>query len=202
MLMETRRSFITPEDYIKRERNAETKSEYIHGKIYAVSGASRWHNRITVNVVALLYSQLRNGPWEGFAHDMRVRAGSKNVYAYPDVVVACSEARFEDRQLDTLLDPTLLVEVLSDSTEKYDRGRKFAYYQQIESLREYVLISQDTTRIECFTRLEDRRWMLTIAGTLESVMPLESIGCALPLAEVYARIQFEEEMTEETASED
>jgi Uma2 family endonuclease len=191
--------FITPEAYLKQEREAATKSEYLDGQIYAMSGASRQHNRITFNVAALLHAQLRGGPCEGFVNDMRVKVNDNSLYTYPDVVVACGEARFEDATLDTLLDPTLIIEVLSDSTEKYDRGRKFARYQRIESLREYVLISQDEARVECYTRQADDRWILSKAESLEETMPLESIRCVLPLAEVYARVQFEVEQAAETA---
>lgn len=183
--------FISPEAYLNQEREAAYKSEYIDGQIYAMSGASRQHNRITFNVAGLLYAQLGSGRCEGFANDMRVRVNDDSLYTYPDVVVACGEARFESAALDTLLNPTLIIEVLSDSTEKFDRGKKFAHYQRIESLREYVLISQDEARIECFTRQADERWMLSKVEALGGVMPLESIACTLPLAEVYARVQFE-----------
>ena len=196
MVAVRRHPYIAPQAYLHQERQAAVKSEYINGRIYAMAGASRRHNRITFNVAALLHAQLRNGPCEGFANDMRVKIASENVYTYPDIVVACGEAEYEDAELDTLLEPTLIIEVLSDSTEKYDRGKKCSYYQQIESLQEYVLISQDTARIECYTRLPDHRWMLTHVTTLESDVALESIGCVLPLADVYARVQFEAEVAE------
>ncbi len=193
MVAERRHPFISPQAYLHLERQAEVKSEYINGQIYAMAGASRRHNRITFNVAALIHAQLRNGPCEGFANDMRVKIAAANVYTYPDIVVACGEAEYEDAELDTLLEPTLIIEVLSDTTEKYDRGKKSSYYQQIESLQEYVLISQDVARIECYTRLADHRWMLTPVITLEADVSLASIGCVLPLADIYARVQFEVE---------
>lgn len=197
MVAVCRQPFITPQEYLALERQATVKSEYIHGQIYAMSGASLRHNQITFNVGGLIYSQLRNKPCQGFSNDMRVKIASENVYTYPDIVVACDKAEYEDAELDTLLEPTLIIEVLSDSTEKYDRGKKFARYQRIESLKEYVLISQDETRIECFTRQADDRWMLSNAEALEDVLQLESIGCVLPLAEVYERVQFGNEATED-----
>ncbi|MCW3098156.1 MAG: uncharacterized protein JWL77_3774 [Chthonomonadaceae bacterium] len=195
-----RQPFITPPAYLKLEREAATKSEYIDGQIYAMSGASRQHNRITVDVSGLIHAQLKSGPYEGFASNMRVKVSDGSMYAYPDVVVACREARFEDEEMDTLLEPTVIIEVFSDGTEKNDRGKKFARYQRIESLREYVLISQDEARIECYTRQPDDRWILSKAESLEALIELESIGCVLPLTEVYARIRFEGEEAAETAN--
>jgi Uma2 family endonuclease len=199
MVAVRRHPYITPQVYLQHERKAAVKSEYINGQIYAMAGASRRHNCITFNVAGMIYAQLQGRPCEGFANDMRVKIAAENVYTYPDIVVACGEAKYEDAELDTLLEPTLLIEVLSDSTEKYDRGKKSAFYQQIESLQEYVLISQDQARIECYTRAADHRWMLTPVTTLEDSISLESIGCVLPLAAVYARVQFEgEEVTDPT----
>ena len=191
--------FITSQAYLTQEREATVKSEYIDGQIYAMSGASRQHNRITIDVATLINVQLRSGPCELFANDMRVKVNDDSLYTYPDVVVACGEARFEDAALDTLLNPTLIIEVLSDSTEKYDRGKKFAHYQRIEALREYVLISQDEARIECYTRQADNRWILHTVTSMTDEIPLESIDCILPLAEVYARVRFEAEEAEESA---
>jgi Uma2 family endonuclease len=185
--------FITPEAYLKQEREATVKSEYIDGQIYAMSGASRQHNRITIDVATLINVQLRGGPCELFANDMCVKVNDSSLYTYPDVVVVCGEAQFEDTALDTLLNPTLIIEVLSDSTEKYDRGKKFAHYQRIEALREYVLLSQDEARVECYTRQAGNRWILSTVISREDTMPLESIGCVLPLADVYARVQFSPE---------
>jgi Uma2 family endonuclease len=198
MVAVRKQPFITPQDYLRQEREATLKSEYIDGQVYAMSGASRQHNRITIDVATLINVQLRNGPCELFANDMRVKVNDSRLYTYPDVVVACGEARFEDAALDTLLNPTLIIEVLSESTEKYDRGKKFAHYQRIETLQEYVLISQDEVRIECYTRQADNRWTLNIVTSLTEEMPLVSIECVLPLAEVYARVRFELEETAET----
>jgi len=202
MVAVSKQRYISPEDYLKHERLAPTKSEYIDGQIFAMAGASRQHNRITFNVGGLLHAQLQGKPCEGFSNDMRVKVEDDSLYTYPDVVVACGEAKFADEALETLLNPTLIIEVLSDSTEKYDRGKKFAHYQRIESLQEYVLISQDEARIECFTRQPDDRWMLSKAERLEDVITLESIDCTLPLTEVYARVQFESSERTQTEVDD
>ena len=140
--------FITAADYLALERQAETKSEYLNGRIYAMSGASRSHNRITFNLARRIGNQLGGRRCEGYVNDMRVKVSPTGLYTYPDVVVVCGKEQFEDTHLDTLLNPTLIIEVLSDSTEAYDRGRKFLHYQLLDSLIDYLLVSQDAPRIE------------------------------------------------------
>ena len=141
-------TLFTPEEYIVRERKAQFKSEYLSGRIVAMSGASRAHNLITRNISGELYVQLKGRTCESYTNDMRVRIPSPMSYTYPDVVVVCDEPRFEDDVFDTLLNPTVLVEVLSPSTEAYDRDRKFSRYRQIASLQEYILVSQDKFCVE------------------------------------------------------
>src|SRR6185436_1384401 len=180
---------VSIEDYLVAERQAETKSEYLDGEVFAMSGASREHNLIAVNVAASVHGQLKRRPYEAYAGGMRVHSPATGLYTYPDVTVVCGEPRFEDSELDTLLNPTLLIEVLSPSTEAYDRGRKFAQYRTLESFREYVLVSQDEVRVEIFTRQDDGHWLLSQeAGRLEETVPLASIGCELRLADVYDRV--------------
>jgi Uma2 family endonuclease len=135
--------FITAAEYLEIERKAEIKSEYIAGRTYAMSGASRQHNLITANTLSEIHPQLRGRNCEAFVSDMRVKVSPTGMYTYPDDVAVCGEARFEDSHMDTLLNPTVIVEVLSGSTEAYDRGEKFAHYRRLESLREYVLVAQD-----------------------------------------------------------
>ncbi len=180
---------ISIEDYLAAERRAETKSEYMDGEVFAMSGASREHNLIAVNVTASVHGQLKGRACETYAGDMRVHVPATGLYTYPDVTVVCGEPRFEDSEVDTLLNPTLLIEVLPPSTEGYDRGKKFAQYRMLESFREYVLVSQEEVRVEIFTRQDDGHWLLSEeASRLEETVPLASIGCELRLADVYDRV--------------
>lgn len=179
---------VSIEDYLATERRAETKSEYLDGEVFAMTGASRLHNLVSWNLSGILYGQLKARGCEGYAGDMRVLIPVAGLYTYPDITVVCGESRFEDGELDTLLNPTLIIEVLSPTTEGYDRGRKFAHYRTLDSLREYVLISQDEVRVELFTRRDDGHWLLSEASGLEETLSLASIGCELRLADVYDRV--------------
>ena len=184
--------FITAADYLALERQAEIKSEYLNGCIYAMSGASRNHNRITINLGAMLHTQLRGKPCEPFVNDLRVKISPTGLYTYPDVVVVCGEPRFEDKQLDTLLNPQVIIEVLSESTEKYDRGTKFAHYRTLDSLTDYLLVAQNQPCIEHFQRQADGSWRYSTAQGLEAEINIPNIGCVLRLAEVYERVMFPE----------
>ena len=174
----------SPEEYLTLERAAETKSEYVDGYIYAMTGASRAHNLVTVNISLRLGNQLLNRPCEIYVADMRVKAATARSYRYPDITVVCGQPEFEDPRFDTLTNPTVLIEVLSPTTEASDRGRKFAEYQRIPSLREYLLVAQDLPRIERYAR-QAKGWLLTVAEGLEAKVRLDAIDCALDLAEVY-----------------
>ena len=182
-------ALLTPEEYLAKERKALTKSEYRDGRIYAMPGASRTHNLITVHVTGELYIQLRTRTCEVYPSDMRVKVSPTGTYTYPDVVVVCDEPRFEDSHFDTLLNPTVLIEVLSPSTAAYDRGKKFASYQKLDSLCEYVLISQDRVRVEHYLR-QEQTWDLTEFHALSDVCQLVSIECELSLQAIYAKVEF------------
>ena len=177
----------TPEEYLVSERKATLKSEYLNGEILAMSGASLAHTRITADIVTELNNQLRGGECEVISNDMRVKTGPKGAYFYPDVVVFCGEPEVEDNVFDTLLNPILVIEVLSPSTEVYDKGEKFRHYQELTSLREYVLVSQDRVRVEQY-RLAKTQWVQTEFRSPEDVLPLASIGCELPLRDIYRRV--------------
>jgi Uma2 family endonuclease len=181
---------VTPEEYLELERAAPYRSEYYRGEICAMSGASREHNLIVANVHAALHRQLRRRPCEVYPSDMRVKVSPTGLYTYPDVVVVCGKPQFEDAELDTLLNPTLLVEVLSESTEAYDRGAKFEQYRTLASLADYLLIAQDRCHVEHFARQPDGRWLLAEASSLEATLRLASVDCELPLAEVYEKLPF------------
>jgi len=178
----------TPEEYLARERQAECKSEYYAGEIFAMAGASRWHNLIVANVIGELRSQLKGRLCTTYPSDMRLKISPTGLYAYPDATVVCGEAQFEDTQQDTLLNPTLIVEVLSESTEAYDRGGKFAHYRKLTSLQEYMLMAQTKPYIEHYVRQPDNRWLLSEADGLHATLHLPSIDCHLALAEVYDKI--------------
>ena len=180
----------TPEEYLARERSALTKSEYYRGEIFAMAGATREHNLIVGNLIRTLGNQLLDRPCEVYPSDMRVKVIGSGLYTYPDVSVICGEPRFEDDQFDTLLNPTVLFEVLSDSTEKYDRGTKASQYRRIASLRELVLIAQDFPHVERHSRQPDGQWMLSDVFELEKSLELTSISVTLPLAEIYRGVTF------------
>lgn len=181
-------TYLTPKEYLAFERKATTKHEYLNGQIVAMSGASFAHNFLTMNVANQLYNQLIGGECQVAASDMRVKATQTGSYFYPDVVVVCGEPRAEDDTFDTLLNPTLIVEILSPSTETYDKGEKFEHYQQITSLKDYILISQDKVHIEHYCR-QGARWLQTEFQELSDVLSLRSIGCELRLQDVYRRVE-------------
>ncbi len=196
-------TYLTPEEYLAIERKAETKSEYFNGVMYplrdtakprdvfAMVGASRKHNLISANIIVALGQQLRDRPFELYPSDMRVRVPETNPYTYPYVAVACGEPKFDDDYFDTLLNPTLIVEVLSPSTASYDRIKKFGYYRTIESLAEYLLISQDEYKVEQYVKRADGRWLLSDISSLEGIVELASIQCTLRLADIYAIVELD-----------
>jgi len=191
------RTFITPEEYLAGERASDTKSEYFRGEVFAMGGASREHNLIALNTGSVLRAQLRGKPCKAYVADMRVKVSASGLYTYPDVTVACGEPQFEDANFDILLNPTLVIEVLSESTEAHDRGNKFAQYRCIESLQEYVLISQDRCRVERFVRQPNgREWLYSEWSDPADAIELGAIGCRLSLVEVYERVEFPERPVE------
>ncbi len=201
MVAQRQYKYISPEQYLAAEDKAEAKSEYYDGVIVAMSGATPEHNKITFDLTVTLGSQLQRGNCQGFASDLRVRVPVCNNYFYPDVSVACEEPRYEIIQgLRALLNPALIVEVLSNSTEQADRGNKFRCYQTLESLQAYVLVSQYRPRIEVFTRQEDGSWQYRAFEGMDAVAPLPTIGCELRLADVYSRMIFPPELEEDATA--
>jgi len=184
---------LTPDEYLEFERKAEERHEYFNGEIFAMSGAKRNHNKAATNVSGLIWQHLKGKDCESYSNDMRVFVPRTGLYTYPDVVVVCGEPKFQDKVFDTLLNPTLLIEVLSESTESYDRGKKFQHYRSIESLQEYVLVSQDEARIEKYLKQGDGFWVLSEAVGLDSEIEFASIECRIALAEVYDKINFSDE---------
>ena len=186
----------SPAEYLALERVSPVKSEFYRGEIFAMSGASREHNLIAGNVNSEIRSQILDRPCESYASDMRVCIEATGLYTYPDVVVVCGQPRFQDSHVDTLLNPTVLVEILSPSTEAYDRGTKFRHYRKIPSLREFVLISQDRMLVERYTRHEND-WVLSEFSLPAEILQLESIDCQIPLDAIYVKVGFQEEPARE-----
>jgi len=180
--------FLSPEEYLEIERKAEYKSEYYHGEMFAMSGVSRTHDRINVQLTFLIAQHLRGKRCEAFTANMRVLAASSGLYTYADLSVACEEPQFADAQVDTLTNPTLLVEILSPSTEDYDRGKKAKLYRAIPSLQELLFIAQDSYEVELYRRQPDGTWSLMEANGLESAIALTSIGYTLSLRELYEKV--------------
>jgi len=181
------------EEYLERERAAERKSELFDGQIYAMVGASKEHTRIVTRAASLLDTQLRGKTCEPFSQDMRVKINALGDYFYPDIAVACN-GEWEDEKFDTLLNPRVIIEVLSPSTASYDRDKKFKSYQNLPSITDYILVAQDEPRVEHFARQNDDSqsdsWLLRIAKGLDSQIEIESIGCVLKLAEIFERVPF------------
>ena len=176
-------TYLTPEEYLAFERKATTKHEYLNGQIVAMSGASFAHTFITANIANQLYNQLIGGECRVVTSDMRVKASKTESYFYPDVVVICGEPLAEDNVFDTLLNPTVIVEVLSPSTEAYDRGEKFEHYKQIASLKEYLLVSQDAVSV-AHVLCQGHERVQTECAELENVLHLPSIACELRLQDI------------------
>jgi len=193
MLPQTKKK-LTPEEYLAIERKAEYRSEYFAGEMFAMAGASRRHNLITSNIIRVLGNQLLESDCNVYSSDLRTKIESIGKYTYADVVVACAEERFEDRENDTLLNPVVIIEVLSDSTEAYDRGKKFEYYQSIHSLVEYILVSQTLHRVEQYVRQNERMWTYAEFHSADDIVQLNAIKCKLVLRDVYAKIKAEEEV--------
>jgi Uma2 family endonuclease len=184
------KSYLTPEEYLAFERKSETKHEYFNGEVFSMVGASRKHNLIAGNIFGELRQQLKGKPCEAYTNDMRVRIPAAGLYTYPDVIVVCGEPKFDDEYIDTLLNPTLVVEVLSESTESYDRGRKAGFYRSVESVAEYLLVSQDEYRVEQYVKQPDGRWLLADIRSPESILELTALRCTLPMKEIYSRVSF------------
>ncbi|QDU91581.1 hypothetical protein Pla175_50110 [Pirellulimonas nuda] len=185
---------LSPTQYLELERAAvDCKHEFYRGEMFAMGGASRQHNRATVNLTGLIHAALRQSQCEVLGSDMRVKIDATGLYTYPDLTITCEKPEFEDQHLDTLLNPQVIFEVLSKSTEAYDRGKKFGHYRSLPSLKEYFLVSQDRPQIDRFSLGEGGVWQLNDASGLDASITVGSIDLVLPLREVYARVEFEAE---------
>lgn len=183
---------LTPEEYLRIERAAEWKSEYVDGEMFSMPRPSFRHTIITANVAAELGNQLLNRPSTVSVSALRVATDRRRHYIYPDVVVLCEPPKYVDEQRDTVTNPALIAEVLSDSTEKYDRGGKFERYRSVPTLSEYLLLAQDRVHVELFSRQADGRWSLRDWNDPAAEIEIESIHCRLKIADVYAKVMFDE----------
>ncbi len=183
----------TYDEYLVRERVADTKSEYLGGQIFAMAGGSPKHNSIGVNLVASLKNRLRGSLCRPFNSDQRIRISASGLATYPDVSIICGELQLDAQDADAIVNPRVIFEVLSKSTEGYDRGKKFDFFRQIDSLSEYVLVSQEDSQVECFTRQSDGNWLLSITKGLSGALRLSTVLVELPLVEIYEDIVFSAE---------
>ena len=182
--------FVSVEEYLEFEEMSQAKHEYCDGRMWAMAGGTGAHNTITFNVSASLGTRLRGSSCRGFNSDQRVRIPNTNLYAYPDATVACGRPEFEDLKQTTLLNPTVIVEVLSLSTESNDRGLKWRRYQTLDSLRDYLLIEQNEALVTHYSRQDDGTWQIAIYAGLDAEVPLSGAPATLPLSEFYEQVTF------------
>lgn len=182
-------TYITPEEYLARERQAESRSEYFGGEIFAMAGASLRHGRLVLNFAGRLAQKLRDTQCNVYATDIRLLT-PRGLYTYPDVMVICGDEILANQQPDTVTNPILIIEVLSESTKDYDRGQKFESYRAIPSLLEYLTVAQDRIHIEHYTRQPDQRWILQEYSDPAASVALPSIGAELQIAEIYEKVEF------------
>ena len=188
-----RKAVLTPTEYLRIERAATYRSKYFAGEMIALAGGTPRHSLIKTNLLRVLSGALKGRPCTAYGSDLRIRVSATGLYTYPDVSIICGELQFDDEQRDTVVNPTLIAEVLSESTEAYDRGKKFDHYRQLPSPREYLLVSQDSPTLERFARNADDTWTLTIKTGLDQSLELPAIGVTLSLAEVFDKVDFTSE---------
>lgn len=182
---------ISEAERLALERDADMKHEFSAGRVTAMVGASRAHNVICTNIARLIGNQLVDKPCEIYQSDMRVAVKSATAYRYPDVAIVCDEPQFTDQKPDTLLNPTVLIEMLSPNTLSIDRSDKLWEYREISSLQAYLLVAQDTPRIELVVRQSDDTWLLSAMLGIQATLAIQTIGCTLKLQDVYAKVEFD-----------
>jgi len=182
-------AYLTPEEYLEQERKAERKSEYFRGEVFAMAGASPEHILIVGNIFAGLHQQLRKSRCNVYSNDLRVAVTPTGLYTYPDVVVVCEPLTFADQHRDTVTNPVIIIEVLSDSTKDYDRGRKLESYRRLPSLMGYLTVAQDKIHIEHWIRQPDQHWLLRESNDPGARLKLEPIDVELLLADIYEKVE-------------
>lgn len=183
------KTFLSIEEYLKAEREALEKSEYQNGEVFAMAGASLRHTLIVTNLIGELRQRLKERPCTVHSSDLRLRVSATGLYTYPDVVVVCGPRQLAEEDPDTLVNPALIVEVLSESTKNYDRGEKFRQYRTLGSLAEYLLVAQNSIHVEQYVKREGS-WVLTETDDPAAIIRLGSVNCELPVAEIYHKVEF------------
>lgn len=191
-MLQHEQKYYSPEEYLALEEAADCKSEYYEGEIFAMSGGSANHNRIARNLLIALEAAFENRPCETFINDMRLLVKENGLYTYPDIMVVCGQIDFVEERNDTITNPVVIMEVLSKSTQDYDRGSKFTLYRAIKTLQDYVLIDQTRVKVEYFHKLDDGRWILQEFEHLDELLQIESIGLEITLERIYQRIDWNE----------
>lgn len=181
---------MTPDEFLASVRSSEFRSEYFNGEVFAMSGGTDAHGFLCAKAIHLLIDALEGKPCHVAGSNLMVQTGAREGYCFPDVVVVCGKSEYADERKDIITNPVLVIEVLSPSTEKWDRGGKFDYYRRLSSLRDYVLISQDEMRVEWFSRRDNGDWIFHAVTGPEGVVDLESVNATLPLARLYKNIEF------------
>lgn len=184
--------YYSPAQYLERERAAELRHEYLRGEIFQMAGTSYPHSIIVRNLLHRLANALAGSPCQPIAVDLRVQVSATGLYTYPDILIVCGTPEFGDGEFDTLLNPTVIIEVLSPSTEKYDRGAKFGHYRHIPSFKEYILVAQDRVSLEQFVRQPDAPWLMTPLETMGDQLKFASIPATLNLTDIYDGVTFPE----------
>ena len=184
------KTLLTEAEYLEIERRAERKSEYYQGEMFAMAGASPRHAGIVTNLVGQLWQQLKGRPCQAYSNDLRLRVTPTGLFTYPDVMVVCGGPQFAENDRNTLLNPTIIIEVLSPSTREHDKGWKFDHYRRLPSLTDYLTVEQSAPRIHRATRQPGDNWHFSDYDGLEQTIELTSIGCTLPMAEVYDKIEW------------
>lgn len=184
------KQLLSPEEYLAKERAADFRSEYYRGEMFAMSGASWEHTLIKDNLAAEVRNQLKGGPCRVLTTDLRLKVSATGLYTYPDLVIVCERPQLEDEAGDTLLNPRVVVEVLSESTEKYDRGMKFGHYRQVPSIREYVLVAQDRPLVERYVRQPNSAWLMTGVDDPAGTFAFESVPVRVRMADIYDGVEF------------
>ncbi len=183
---------LTREDYLEMEAAAEYKSEYYDGEVFAMTGGTLRHSIICFNINAVIWSAVRDKPCTGFESNMKLEVASANAFMYPDAMVVCGPVVPAENTTHAIVNPVVIIEVLSPSTESFDRGKKFTYYQTIKSLREYILVSQEEPRVETFFRQDASHWLYTVAKGLDAVIPVQSLERELKLSDIYLKVDWEQ----------